>query len=61
MVIFFHSNFFHFSFFDIPNGLILPEIRSCSEVYGHIVDGPLAETSISGVMDYYYNYYCRSL
>ncbi|XP_025415736.1 glycerol kinase isoform X2 [Sipha flava] len=35
-------------FFNIPNGVILPEIRSCSEVFGRMVDGPLAETKIAG-------------
>jgi hypothetical protein len=30
--------------------VILPEIRSCSEVFGRMVDGPLAETKIAGVI-----------
>lgn len=42
---------FDFRFFDIPNGVILPKIRSCSEVYGRMADGPLAETRISGVIN----------
>uniref|UniRef100_A0A2S2NA87 Probable glycerol kinase n=1 Tax=Schizaphis graminum TaxID=13262 RepID=A0A2S2NA87_SCHGA len=35
-------------FFEIPKGLLFPEIRSCSEVFGHMTDGPLIETPISG-------------
>jgi len=35
-------------FFEIPSGVLLPEIRSCSEVYGSLVDGPLQGTTISG-------------
>lgn len=35
-------------FFDIPSGVILPEIRSCSEIYGNISDGPLQGKTISG-------------
>ncbi|XP_015377459.1 PREDICTED: glycerol kinase-like, partial [Diuraphis noxia] len=35
-------------FFDIPESLIFPEIRSCSEVYGLMAHGPLIATPISG-------------
>lgn len=35
-------------FFEIPSKLLYPEIRSCSEVYGRMTDGPLSETPISG-------------
>ncbi|XP_050439482.1 glycerol kinase-like [Adelges cooleyi] len=35
-------------FFNLPNGILLPEIRSCSEVYGYILDGPLNGIKISG-------------
>ncbi|XP_041373015.1 glycerol kinase-like isoform X2 [Gigantopelta aegis] len=36
-------------FFDIPKD-ILPEIHSCSEIYGHMVDGPLRGLPISGIL-----------
>lgn len=35
-------------FFEIPKGVLLPEIRSCSEVYGRMTDGPLNDIPISG-------------
>ncbi|XP_050529487.1 glycerol kinase isoform X2 [Daktulosphaira vitifoliae] len=35
-------------YFSIPNGVLLPEIRSCSEVYGYMFDGPLFGKPISG-------------
>jgi glycerol kinase len=35
-------------FFELPDKLLYPEIRSCSEVYGRMTDGPLSETPISG-------------
>ncbi|KAA0195783.1 hypothetical protein HAZT_HAZT008641 [Hyalella azteca] len=37
------------SFFDIPSW-VLPDIRSCSEVYGYLNDGPLRGVPISGVI-----------
>lgn len=41
---------FRFRFFDIPKGVLLPEIRSCSEIYGQMTDGPLCNIPISGVI-----------
>jgi len=35
----------------MPSKLLYPEIRSCSEVYGRMSDGPLSETPISGVIN----------
>ncbi|XP_050439480.1 glycerol kinase-like isoform X2 [Adelges cooleyi] len=35
-------------YFKLPNGILLPEIRSCSEIYGYICDGPLNGKTISG-------------
>lgn len=35
-------------FFEMPSKLLYPEIRSCSEVYGRMTEGPLSETPISG-------------
>lgn len=36
------------NFFDIDRNF-LPEIRSSSEIYGHVVDGPIKGVAISGV------------
>ncbi|XP_037072166.1 LOW QUALITY PROTEIN: glycerol kinase-like [Pollicipes pollicipes] len=36
-------------FFDIPKS-ILPEIRSCSEIYGHLTSGALSGVPVSGIL-----------
>lgn len=38
------------SFFDIPDNVILPEIKSSSEVYGHMKEGALKGVPISGCL-----------
>lgn len=40
--------FFPFRFFNIPMS-VLPEIRSSSEIYGYVTEGPLLGIPISGV------------
>lgn len=35
-------------FFEIPDNIILPEIKSCSEVYGLVKAGPLKDCPLSG-------------
>jgi glycerol kinase len=37
-------------FFGIPDGISLPQIRSSSEIYGHVSDGPFKGIPISGCL-----------
>lgn len=37
-------------FFDLPKNVVLPEIKSSSEVYGHVASGSLKGVPISGIL-----------
>jgi hypothetical protein len=51
--LFLHFSYFSLRFFDVPME-ILPEIRSSSEVYGFLRDGPLKGLPIAGVNVHFY-------
>lgn len=43
-------------FFEIPECVLLPEIKSSSEVYGHVVDGILRGVPIAGLSIFFVNF-----